>query len=310
MGGSTGGSYTGRSDPERLKRQLRRAEEGSEDREYEAQVADLLRSLLTEFNDRNVEAINKHLEEIRKALEKEIDETIDLNFGGSVAKHTYVDGLSDVDTLALVEGTDLEEKSPEEVKGFIARRLQERFPNHTVEIGRLAVTITFSDAEIQLLPAVRAGQGYRIADSTGETWSRIDPSAFTRKLTHVNKEHGRKVVPTVKLAKAIVSALPEQQQITGYHAESLAIEAFEGYDGSYKLPTMLKHFFSESEDRVLRPITDSSGQSIHVDEYLGEEGSLERRRVSDAFSRVRRRMRNADRVNSVSEWTTLFDIEE
>lgn len=310
MGGAGGSSYTGRSDPEKLKRQLRRAAEESDDREYEAQVGELLRSLLTDFNDRDVEAINRHLEEIKAALERDIDAAIELNFGGSVAKHTYVDGLSDIDTLVLVDGTELGESSPRKVKEYIAGRLRERFPNHDVKTGRLAVTIEFSDAEIQLLPAIRAGDEFRIADAGGEEWSQIDPAGFMEKLTEVNKGQARKVVPAVKLAKGIIASLPEQQRITGYHAESLAIEAFDGYESGYRLSDMLKHYFRESEDRVLRPITDTSGQSVHVDEYLGPARSLERRRVSDAFSRVRRRMRNADRVKSVVEWAALFDLDE
>ena len=44
----------------------------------------------------------------------------------------------------------------------------------------------------------------------------------------------------------------------------------------------------------MNPISDSTGQSIHVDDYLGSRSSNSRRMVSDSLSQISRRMNNAD----------------
>ena len=55
--------------------------------------------------------------------------TVDLKFAGSVSKHTYVDGLSDVDVLVLVNESELANKTPNEIKEYIKSKLQQKLKN-------------------------------------------------------------------------------------------------------------------------------------------------------------------------------------
>jgi hypothetical protein len=306
MGGSGGGGYF-KDDPESIKEKLRTSERKTLNAEYESEIAQLLSSRLGEVNYRDHNAINRHMEEIRTALGKELEGTIDLLFGGSISKHTYVDGLSDVDSLVILDNCELADRPPLEAKAYFAKCIRDRFPQTTVTEGTLAVTVHFSDAEIQLLPAVSCEGHVKIPDRTGKDWSRINPQAFTTALTRVNQEVGRKVVPVIKLAKAIIAKLPERQRISGYHAESLAVEIFRDYRGDAAIKPMLNHFFSRASQLVRIPTADRTGQSLFVDEHLGTAGSLERAIVADAFSRVSRRMNNADAAGSINEWKSLLD---
>jgi hypothetical protein len=307
MGGSGGGggSYFS-GDPAKLIQQLRDSERGTRNEAYEADVGEYLSGLLSVFNNRDTEAINARLHSIRGALESELDGTIDLRYGGSVSKHTAVDGLSDVDSLVLLDSCELATRAPGEAKDYLATKLEEHFPDTTVTEGRMAVTIAFPDAEIQLLPAVSCKSAVMIPNADGTEWSQIHPREFSGILTRINQENAGKVVPVIKLAKAINANLPPQQQLSGYHLESLAVEAFRSYGGPKTPKAMLSHLFTESASRVLRPVTDSTGQSVHVDEYLGAADSKERMAVSDAFSRIARRMRLADSSASPDGWRGLF----
>jgi len=224
MGGSGGGYF--RSDPEKIKKKLRDSESHTEDARYEADVAAFLSSLLTKFNSRDNEAINRHLTQIKNALDKEIEGTVDLLFGGSVAKQTYIDGLSDIDTLVILDKAELANENPATVYKYLIQRLKERFPSTEIKAGTLAVTLCFADSEIQILPVVRSGQNLKIADQSGQNWTQIKPKAFSEKLSQTNQQVGRKIVPVIKLAKAIIANLPQKHQITGYHAESLAVKIF------------------------------------------------------------------------------------
>lgn len=301
MGGS--GGYFGHAKLDKLKEKVLNQESIANNQKLELDINKFLGELLATVNNRDVQSVNTHLQEIKKALDKEIEGSIDILLAGSVAKHTYVDGLSDIDSLVIINKSELKDMSPYGVKEYFYNRLKERFPTTEIKNGKLAVTLRFNDCEIQLLPAIKSGDQVKISDHNGESWSLINPSKFTSLLTKINKEQANKVVPIIKLAKAIISTFPERRQITGYHIESLAIEVFKKYDGPSKNIDMLRDFFKAASERVLSTIKDRTGQSIHVDDYLGSDNSLERKIVSDALDRVARKIESA---SSIEQWKDIF----
>jgi hypothetical protein len=305
MGGSNGGYF--RSSISELKQKAIDSEKDVKHKEYESNVLAMLNALLSKCNDRDAEKINGHIEEIVKAIENRIDDNLKILLGGSVSKHTYVDGISDIDTLMVINGTELQQKSPKAVKDMFAAMLRERFPNTDISVGRIAVTVKFTDCEIQILPAIKNSKGITIPDRTGTKWSRINTEAFTNKLTEVNANNGKKVIPVIKLAKALISNFPENQQLSGYHVESLAIEAFKNYHGINNVKAMLKEFFKTASQTVLAPIKDKTGQSVYVDDYLGNANSQTRQVISGALNRVYKRLLNADNVQSITIWEEIFD---
>jgi hypothetical protein len=115
-----------------------------------------------------------------------------------------------------------------------------------------------------------------------------------------------KLVPSIKIAKSIMTSLPEKHRLTGYHIESLAIEIFRNYTGPKTTKSMVSYFFEHASEHVKYPIRDTSGQSVHVDEYLGNANSLGRRTIADALGRISRRIRNADGARSLERWKELL----
>lgn len=306
MGGSGGGYFSDRITAAELARRTRQAESETHDDTFETDVSAHIASLLAHYNARDTEETQEVLDKFMSDLGKEIDGTIDKLFGGSISKHTYVEGISDVDALVLLNNSELADMNPVEVKSFLANLLRDRYSQDTVDIGALAVTITLHDREIQLLPALRHGEGIKIASGDGNSWSKVNPHRFANALTKANQRLDGKLVPCIKLIKAIVATLPEKRRITGYHTESIAINVFKEYDGPKSTTSMLRHFFEHAPEHIAQPISDRSGQSIHVDEYLGEANSLQRRIVADALSRISRKIRNADGARSLELWKELF----
>ena len=74
---------------------------------YKAEANAYLQDLLADYNNRDADGIRRHLETIKQAVERDIDGEVEMLFGGSVRKHTYVDGLSDVDALMTVNSSEL-----------------------------------------------------------------------------------------------------------------------------------------------------------------------------------------------------------
>ena len=104
--------------------------------------------------------------------------------------------------------------------------------------------------------------------------------------------------------------LLESQRLSGYHVESLAVAAFRDYKGTKTTAAMLPTFFERAKELVLHPIRDSTGQSVHVDEYLGSENSQARLASSHILVRLAKRMRNATLSRSIAQWRALFGLDE
>jgi len=308
MGGSGGGGFfSGTTNPEELRRQIGESEDKARNDLFEIEAAKVLGSLLSEVNTRDSHAIGTHLDQILGALRADIEGSISLLFGGSISKHTYVNGLSDIDALVILNKSDLIEMTPSQVRAYFVERLKERFPQTPIQEGSLAVTVSFSDIDIQLLPAIKDDSGVRISAEDSSRWSpTIRPDRFATKLTSINQNMSGKLIPVIKLAKAILSKLPENQQLSGYHIESLAIQVFKDYKGEKMTKAMLRHFFNNAPNYILQPIKDSTEQSVHVDDYLGGKRNLQRRIIADSVGRIGRSMQNADRAHSVEQWKEIL----
>lgn len=311
-GGGGGGAFMGRS-PDDLRNIVRKAEDKTTVAAFEAELAGTLGGLLGGYNARDVNTARDRLDAIKAALEDSIEGSFDQLFGGSVAKHTYVDGLSDIDSLVLINDSELQGRNPQQVLKRIERVLGQKLRDRAkVSHGRMAVTIDYGDGMvIQILPAVRARDGQvHVPSSRREGWSLINPITFQEALTRRNNECAGKLVPTIKLAKAIVGQLPEGQRLSGYHMESLGIAAFRNYTGNMTTSAMLPMFFERARGMVLSPIKDSTGQSVHVDGYLGPANSEARQATSHLLGRLARRMRNATAAGSTAQWRALFGLDQ
>lgn len=303
MGGSSGPrTYSS------YKQDLESITQDADDAVFKTELGNYLIDQLKSFNNRDVDFINERLDEMMGAIEDGTD-SIRMVFGGSVAKHTYVDGLSDIDVLMPVNATEFDGNSPESIKEAVAERLVNALGAEvTVKTGTLAVTVQYNDGmEIQVLPAIKTEDGIKIPNRSGDRWSSIDPSGFTTALSRANDALGMKLVPTIKLVKAINSTLPKATQLSGYHIESLAIKAFKGYAGERTPEAMTRHFFRLAKDLVLSPIKDKTGQSLHVDQYLGAARSRDRKVAHAVLDRIDRRLTLADKSNDLSRWQEFFE---
>ena len=302
MGGSGGGYYTSRE----LARLLDEARTRLDQTRIDANVNDLLQSELAAINDRDTETINHRLDEIAEVLGEDGLDIERIVFGGSITKHTYVDGISDVDSLVLLDDTNAD-LTPQQAKDKVRHAIVGRLSLGDVaevRVGNLAVTVTYSDGTVlQLLPAVRSGDGFAIASARGEAWSHIEPRRFHQSLTAANARQGGALVPAIKLAKAILEPRLGDERPSGYHVETLAIAAFEGYEGSRTPKAMVARFFRAASERVLAPMPDVSGQSTFVDDALGARNSLARMTLSRRLAGL---ADIAERATSVEQWRALL----
>ena len=268
----------------------------------------LINDALAVFNGRDRDATNEKLDKLQDLLGSDF-EVEHILLGGSVAKHTEVDGLSDVDALVVLDKEDIERDSPKKILSTFYKTLNEKLEHHDVakiEKGNLAVTITFDDdTQIQLLPALRSKTHVFISSPDGTYWNETKPKAFTDELTAANKAMNNALVPAIKLMKAVNSNLPPQKQLTGYHIEAIAVDSVKTYDGEKTSRALLLHMLGYAAERVLVPIKDKTGQSRVVDSYLGKADSVQRKNVSQAMSGLQRRL---DTATTLQQWKSVLGV--
>jgi hypothetical protein len=273
--------------------------------DLDTELNGFLATQLASFNGRDTELVQRRLDAIEEALDDAALGVDRLLFGGSVAKHTYVDGLSDVDALVVLHDT---EASPDDLVNRFTSVLRARLGSGDVlrvTAGRLAATITYRDGlQVQLLPAVERDGRTSIASEKGDSWRRISPHKFAEELTRVNQANGSAVIPTIKLAKAAIASLPKGHRLAGYHIEAIAVDAFREYSGRRDMVSMLRHLIGSAAEAVLRPTCDVTGQSEHIDEHLGPDDSARRWSMSTSLRRLAATLDNA---MSVSDYRDLFN---
>jgi len=300
----SGGSYFPHASDD-LTELVRQSKAEADKAKLDADVNNLLREVLPSFQ-RDPETEQEYLDSIQNALGIDI-EMLNFLFGGSVAKHTYVDGLSDVDSLVILDQEQYVGKTPNEVLGAFHRALRDNLIGgnvKSIDKGHLAVTVQFRDGkDIQLLPALRSGDNILISNAAGSNWKDIVLKKFQRSLTSANKRLNGMLIPVIKLFKSINSGLPKQHQLSGYHIESLSVDAVKGYRKNKTYKELLLHVLGSSSKRVLSPIADVTGQSRIVDEYLGAENSDKRRAAAKALSGVLQKLSAA---KTKEEWRRIL----
>ena len=290
---------------------IRNAENEAKVQQYEVDVNSEIDNVLSTYNNRDTEAIQQHINSVKSALNKDIEGTVSTRFGGSLSKNTHLAGLSDVDTLVLLNDSGLPDKAPSEVLDYFYKRLKDRFPQVELKKGDTAVTIHFKDGDLQLLPAIRYKTGLKIPD--GNEWSPIiKPTLFARRLTILNQKLNNRLIPAIKIIKGIISKFPENARLTGYHIESLALQIFESkyksLQGAIKNKELIKSFFKEAAYDIRNPIKDVTKQSKNVDDYLGDKKNLKRLLVSDVLERTYRRLEMADSSRILDIWKEIIKI--
>ncbi len=286
------------------------ARERTETSDYESAIASRLSDLLAEYNQRDVDTTNERLDEIQGVLTDYLESSVALRFGGSVSKHTYIDGLSDIDCLLFLNPSQFSAESPSQLLDEFAQILRDALGAEAeVSRGELAVTVSYEDGtKLQLLPALGTSTGVRISASGGERWSHVvHPERFATALTAVNQRLQGRVVPVIKLAKAAIADLNLPVRMEGYHIEALAVRVFQEYQGPASPKAMLQHFFDRASELVRTPIGDLTGQSVYVDEYLGPRNAPQRANTAQALAGISIRMGEADSHRSEEEWLRAID---
>ena len=85
-------------------------------------------NLLVEYKRRDGTRVAKRLEVICDSLNRAGHRAVQTKFGGSVSKHTYVSGISDVDVLLIVNHTGFKNRPPSDALKAVRKVLKHQYP--------------------------------------------------------------------------------------------------------------------------------------------------------------------------------------
>ena len=247
----------------------------------------------TPTSKRDFERHMQNRNEAEDAINEGIDDSVDIVYAGSVAKGTYVEGVSDVDNHVRINGTSLENKRPAEVKAYIRQQLS-KLPNvkSVTETSR-TVTVTYRDGtEMQYVPVIKTKNGYRVAD--GKRWSNVVyENRFRRDFQRTNKKCGGRLTSLIRILKTDNASDPKSQRMSGHHIEVMANRIFKQAPASKTktLMSMYGYYQQHASRHIRHRMRDVTGQSTYVDKRsLGGPDSESRRALSRRFASRARRM--------------------
>lgn len=288
----------------------RRARTATKESEYLAIANDYVRSRLEETARRDHGETREIIDSLVDGLNQRIAGRADAVYGGSTAKGTFVEGISDYDVLVRVQETELAGKGPRAALDRIAAAAQATFPDAKISVGKMAVTVTMNSKEYQAVPALRAKNGdIRLPEPGRNAWSNVtQPRKFADRFTAANQRHDGMVKQTTRTFKLMQEKqLPKDSRLIGYHVEAIAYLAFRSQKPRETTHTrMLEDMTKAASHLVRQPITDRTGQNRHVDDHLGPANSKKRQRVAHELSRLAKKMQRARESGDAEAWRSVL----
>jgi SMODS domain-containing protein len=215
---------------------------------------------------------------------------VDAFLTGSYRRQTLVAPLStaDVDVVVVLDGS-LRRRGPRGVLDVAKGALSESYRTSKVSRNGQAITITFSDFVVDVVPAFAVpwwdfeGGGWDICDSGGDAWLRTNPKRHTERSAEVNSRTGGLLVPTVKMLKAWNRTVKEP--VRSFHLEVLAWSIFDpgwlpyhwfGPGATMETdPDNVLRFFSQAGRLLRRRLPDPARNRGDVGAYLSRPSRAE-----------------------------------
>lgn len=195
--------------------------------------------------------------EVREALEAGFT-VFDSFLTGSYAKSTMIAPLtqSDID-MFVVLAPQYSRCTPSDLLTEVRRVLRQRYPR-TPEIrpDGQAVTISFTDFKVDVVPAFRREGGGYIIPNSPRGWIATDPTVHLAQLTRENARQNGLLVPLIKMMKGWNRA--QGNPLRGFYIELLTMKVLAGATIS-DYPSGVRWVFDKGREAVKYAVLDPAG---------------------------------------------------
>lgn len=211
---------------------------------------------------------------------------------GSYRRRTLIAPMrdADVDIMVVLDRT-YRRRGPTAVLDFVKDTLAETYPSSKISRNGQAVTISFSDFNVDVVPAFTPWwdtDSLDICNSGDETWIRTNPRKHIEISSKINQRTEGLLVPTVKMLKAWNRTADRPPR--SFHLEALAWKILNpgwfltGWWGPGvglgSDPENISKFFTQAQGRLRRKLPDPARDAGDVGSYLTD------RAREDAISKL------------------------
>lgn len=211
---------------------------------------------------------------------------------GSYKRSTMIAPLkdADVDIFMVLDPKHYHNNSPVNLLESVRKALRKQYPT-TPRFSKngQAVTITFSDFQVDVVPAFeRQGGGYLIPNANSGSWISTDPTKHETLWTEQNKWHEGSLIPFIKMIKCWNRE--HSSYLRSFHLETLVLETLRNVKIN-DWPSAVRYFFDKLRVSIWGSVSDPAGFSGSLSTYMKPSDQLA---VSDRAEAAWTRAKDAE----------------
>jgi hypothetical protein len=262
-----------------------------------------------EVTDLQERTVSTRQQDVRGVLEARMN-ILDTFLTGSYRRSTMIRPLSkaDVDIFIVLDPSYYDSTTPAQLLDQVKGVLKERYKTPAISRNGQAVTIRFSDFEVDVVPGFyREGGGFVIPDAARTVWIETDPQRHVEIWTAANKAHSGALVPAIKMVKAWNQT---RALLRSFHLEVLVLNVLDGVTIS-NYPSSVRFVFDRARAKIRVKLPDPAGYSDDVAAHLNTE--VEMSAVISRLEWARKTAVEAERLESsgktfdaFAKWRQIF----
>lgn len=257
-----------------------------------------------EITDLQASTASTRQKNVREAVEAEL-KVLDSFLTGSYMRNTMIAPLkqADIDIFVVLDPSYYDANGQASLIDRVQRVLKKTYPKSPrVSRNGQAVTITFTDFEVDVVPGFRRqGGGFLIPDPPGSRWIQTDPKRHVEIWTDANKRRDGNLVPLIKMVKGWNQR--HSALLRSFHLETLVLTVLNNVTIS-DFPSGVRYVFDKARTAVRTPIPDPAGYASNIGGYLTASA------IADVTSRLEaayNRSREAETLDSQGRTAAAFD---
>ncbi len=258
-----------------------------------------------EITDLQASIASTRQQNVREAIKKGLV-VVDDFLTGSYKRGTMIAPLkeADIDVFVVLDDQYYKGNGQAFILDKVMDILKETYPTSQISRDGQAVTISFSDFKVDVVPAFRrltliGYRGYRIPDTITQRWIATDPQKHVTLWSKANKAHHGNLVPLIKMIKGWNKK--NGGLLNSFHLECLILKIMK-YETITEaaFPSAVRYVFEKARksfQHVSDPIMNSS-----VNGYLNTQDKIDA--VACQLDLAYGRAKNAE------EWVRKRNIED
>lgn len=263
-----------------------------------------------EITDLQAQTVSTRQQNVRKAVAAELTVLTDF-LTGSYCRNTLIAPLSqaDIDIFMVLDAKYYQQDGQAALLERVKRALKKHYELSDISRDGQAVTITFSDFKVDVVPGFhRSGGGYLIPNTQGRTWIATDPKEHERLSSKHNQAHNGDLVPLEKMIKRWNREI--NRHFRSFHLEVLAWDILDGVRID-SFSSGARYFLDKGRAKIKQKNADPAGYGGDVGYYIGGQTQIDEAvsRFTTAYNRAIKAEEYEAKgkiADAIGEWRKIF----